>query len=88
MLNSALEDCLVGYYDLRAAGAQNAADLRNREHRVERNCDAACANNSQEPMQASHIVGAINGDKLSWAQLDRPAQKSIDGANVGVQIGQ
>ena len=74
----AFEDRLVGNQNLGAAVGQNAPHLGERELRIQRNRDAAGADDGQKPVEAFAVVGAINGDRLARAQRDRLAQKRID----------
>ena len=77
----ALEDRFVGDQDLRAAVGKDAAHFAERELRVQRNGDAAGADDGQEPVKAVAVVGAIDRDRLAGAQADGAAKKGIDRAD-------
>ena len=86
--NIATEDGLVGDQDVGAAVGQDAADLGEREHGVERDGDAAGADDGEEPMEVLGVVGAIDGDGLAGLEVDRAAKKRVEAADLGVQFGQ
>ncbi len=84
----AFEDSFVGDQDLGAAVGEDAADLGEGELRVQRDRDAAGADDGQEPVEAISIVAAVDGDGLARAQGDGTAKKCILGADIGMQFGE
>ena len=84
----AFKDRSVGHQNFRAAIGQNAAHFGEREQRVQRNRDASGADDGQKPMKTLPVIGAIDGDRLAGTQCDRTAEEGIDGADVGMQIGE
>ncbi len=73
---------------LGAAVGQNAPHFGQRELRIQRNRDAAGADDGQKPVEAALIVGAIDGDRLPRAQTHTAAQEGIDRADDRVQFGE
>ncbi len=56
--------------------------------RVERNRDAARADDRKKPVKAFPSIAAVDGDRLPRAKGDRLAKKSIDRANFAMQVGE
>src|SRR5579863_8985910 len=63
--DAALEDGLVGDQDFGAAVSEDAAYFSEGELRVERNRDAAGANDGEKPTKAAAVVRSVNGDGLA-----------------------
>jgi hypothetical protein len=77
----------VGDQNLCAAIGKDAPHLTERKLRIERDCDAAGADDGQEPVEAIAVVGAIDGNRLSaGAQADGMAQESVDPADCRMQV--
>ena len=85
--DAAFKNRFVGHQYLGAALGQDAAHFAQGELGVQRHRDSARADDPEEPMKAAPVVRAINGDELAGTERDRPAEKGIDAADVGVQLG-
>ena len=88
VVDGAIEDGAVSHEDVGAAVGEDAADLGEREHGVERNGDAAGADNGEKPMEALRLLRAIDGDGLARLELDGATEKRIHAADFGVQLGE
>jgi hypothetical protein len=83
-----LENGLVGYQNIRAAIRKYAPNLSERQHRIQRNRDATSPDDCQEPVKAPPVIGAINRDLLAGLERNGTPEKGIDGADLGVHLGE